>query len=92
MFRCFYFFLPAVKTQKLLIPQKNFDGIIAAPSIHYLFCGDFNFGILGKSKRLFEVISFVCGNKFFMQNGKQATGETKTSRTCLDPFFKEIKQ
>ena len=80
MFRCFYFFLPAVKTQKLLIPQKNFDGIIAAPSIHYLFCGDFNFGILGKSKRLFEVISFV-------QNGKQATGETKTSRTCLDPFF-----
>ena len=33
------------------------------------------------------MLSMVCGNKFFMQNGKQATGETKTSRTCLYPFF-----
>ena len=79
---CVYIPPSAIKTQTLLILQKILDDIIVAPSTHHLLCADFNINVLRKSKRLSELISILNGNDLFLQNGNQATRETKTSKTC----------
>ena len=84
---CVYIPPSAVKTQTLLILQKCLDDIIAASSTHHLLCGDFNINVLRKSKRPSELISTLNGNYIFLQKGKQATREPKTSKTCIDLFF-----
>ena len=45
-----------------------------------------------KSKQLSELISIINGNDLFLQNGNQATGETKTSMKCLYLFFFQCKK
>ena len=89
---CVYIPSSAVKTQTLLILQKVLDDFIVALSIHHLFCGDFNFNVLRKSKRLSELISILNGNDLFLQNGNQATRETKTSKSCIDLFFFNVNK
>ena len=80
------------KTRSLLIPQKVSDDIIVAPSTHHLLCGDLNINILRKSKRLSELISILNGNDLFLQKGKQATRETKASKTCIYLFLSNVKK
>ena len=63
-----------------------------APSTHQLLCGDFNINVLRKSKRLSELINILNRNDLFLQNGNQATRETKTSKTCIDLFFSNVKK
>ena len=89
---CVYIPPSAGKTQTLLILQKVLDDTIVAPSTHHLLCGDFNINVLRKSKRLSELISILNGNDLFLQNGNQATRETKTRKTCIDLFFSDVKK
>ena len=89
---CVYTPPSAVKSQTLHILQKVLDYIIVAPSTHHLLCECININILRKSKRFSELISKLNGNDLLLQNGKQATRETKTSKMCIELFFFQCKK